>query len=200
VALPPDVTAVGGRSRLLLWPAIAVVAMFVLGWAVGKGSTPLDNWFHEFRRTPARWLLFFTDPWVLAIALMFGIAVARYLGRRRLAAVMLIAPLVGIVLAQVLKRFFGRQSEGDLAYPSGHTTTVVIVMGMLVLLAGAVWWSVVVAAVAGLLAMIGQGVTYHYFTDTIGAALLGSAVVCVAALAAGLDTRQPGCDEDHTGG
>ena len=196
----PDVTAVGGRSRLLLWPAIAVVAMFVLGWAVGKGSTPLDDWFHEFRRTPARWLLFFTDPWVLAIALMFGIAVALYLGRRRLAAVMLIAPLVGIVLAQVLKRFFGRQSEGDLAYPSGHTTTVVIVMGMLVLLAGAVWWSVVVAAVAGLLAMIGQGVTYHYFTDTIGAALLGSAVVCVAALAAELDTRQPGCDEDHTGG
>ncbi len=200
MASPPDVTAVGGRSRLLLWPAIAVVAMFVLGWAVGKGSTPLDDWFHEFRRTPARWLLFFTDPWVLAIALMFGIAVALYLGRRRLAAVMLIAPLVGIVLAQVLKRFFGRQSEGDLAYPSGHTTTVVIVMGMLVLLAGAVWWSVVVAAVAGLLAMIGQGVTYHYFTDTIGAALLGSAVVCVAALAAELDTRQPGCDEDHTGG
>lgn len=200
MASPPDVTAVGGRSRLLLWPAIAVVAMFELGWAVGKGSTPLDDWFHEFRRTPARWLLFFTDPWVLAIALMFGIAVALYLGRRRLAAVMLIAPLVGIVLAQVLKRFFGRQSEGDLAYPSGHTTTVVIVMGMLVLLAGAVWWSVVVAAVAGLLAMIGQGVTYHYFTDTIGAALLGSAVVCVAALAAELDTRQPGCDEDHTGG
>ena len=200
MASPPDVTAVGGRSRLLLWPAIAVVAMFVLGWAVGKGSTPLDDWFHEFRRTPARWLLFFTDPWVLAIALMFGIAVALYLGRRRLAAVMLIAPLVGIVLAQVLKRFFGRQSEGDLAYPSGHTTTVVIVMGMLVLLASAVWWSVVVAAVAGLLAMIGQGVTYHYFTDTIGAALLGSAVVCVAALAAELDTRQPGCDEDHTGG
>ena len=200
MASPPDVTAVGGRSRLLLWPAIAVVAMFVLGWAVGKGSTPLDDWFHEFRRTPARWLLFFTDPWVLAIALMFGIAVALYLGRRRLAAVMLIAPLVGIVLAQVLKRFFCRQSEGDLAYPSGHTTTVVIVMGMLVLLASAVWWSVVVAAVAGLLAMIGQGVTYHYFTDTIGAALLGSAVVCVAALAAELDTRQPGCDEDHTGG
>ena len=32
--------------------------------------------------------------------------------------------------------------------------------------------------------MIGQGVTYHYFTDTVGALLLGSAVVCVAALVA----------------
>ena len=48
--------------------------------------------------------------------------------------------------------------------------------------------------------MIGQGVTYHYFTDTVGALLLGSAVVCVAALAAELDTRQPGCDADHSDG
>ena len=54
--------------------------------------------------------------------------------------------------------------------------------------------------VYGATGMIGQGVTYHYFTDTLGAALLGSAVVCVAALAAKLDRRQPGCDADHTGG
>ena len=169
------------RRLLLLWPGIAVVAMFVLGWAVGKGSTPLDDWFHPFRRTPARWLLFFTDPWVLTIALMFGIAVALYLGRRRLAAVMVIAPLVGIVLAAVLKRMFGRESGGDLAYPSGHTTTVVIVMGMLVLLAGGAMWAVHRGGHVSVLGVIGQGVTYHYFTDTVGALLLGSAVVCVAA-------------------
>jgi hypothetical protein len=200
VASPRDVTALPGRRALLLWPGIAVVAMFVLGWTVGTGSTPLDNWFHHFRRTPARWLLFFTDPWVLTIALMFGIALALYLGRRRLAAVMVISPLVGIVLAQMLKRLFGRHSEGDLAYPSGHTTAVVIVMGMLVLLAGAAWWAVVVAAVVCVLGMVGQGVTYHYFTDAVGALLLGSAVVCLAALVTELDTRQPGCDADHTGG
>ena len=41
---------------------------------------------------------------------------------------------------------------------------------MLVTLAGAVWWAVVVAAVVIALAMIGQGVTYHYFTDTVGCA------------------------------
>jgi membrane-associated phospholipid phosphatase len=181
----------------MLWAGIVVAAMFVLGWAVGKRSTPLDDWFHEFRHTPAHWLLFFTDPWVLTIALMFGIAIALYLGRRRLAAVMVIAPLAGIVLAAVLKRFFGRQSEGALAYPSGHTTTVVIVMGMFVLLVGASLWSVVVAAVVSVLGAIGQGVTYHYFTDTIGGLLLGSAVVCVAAIATKLDRRQPACDADH---
>ena len=56
------------------------------------------------------------------------------------------------------------------------------------------------AVTVSLLGMLGQGVTYHYFTDTVGALLLGTAVVCVAALAAELDRRQPGCDADHTGG
>ena len=60
-------------------------------------------------------------------------------------------------------------------------------------------WAVIVAVVFCLLAVLGQGVTYHYFTDTVGAVLLGTAVVCVAALAAELDTRQPGCDVDHSG-
>jgi hypothetical protein len=114
-----------GRARLL-WPAIAVPAMFLLGWAVGKGSTPLDDWFLGFRHSPARWLLFFTDPWMLAITLLFGIGVALHLRRRRLAAAMAASPLVGIVLAQLLKRFFGREHDGALAYPSGHTTASVV--------------------------------------------------------------------------
>ena len=58
-----------GRA-LLLWPAVALAAMFLLGLAVGKGSTPLDEWFHRFRHSPARWLLVFTDPWLLAITLL----------------------------------------------------------------------------------------------------------------------------------
>ena len=33
--------------------------------------------------------------------------------------------------------------------------------------------------------MLGQGVTYHYFTDTVGALLFGTALLCVAALASG---------------
>jgi hypothetical protein len=45
--------------------------------------------------------------------------------------------------------------------------------------------------VVSVLGALGQAVTYHYFTDTVGALLLGSAVVCVAAVATKLDRRQP---------
>ena len=191
-------TRAAGRRAALLWSGFAIAAVALLGRAVGTGSTPMDTWFHHFRDTPVRRLLFFTDPWMLTIALLFGIVVALYLGRRRLAVVMAGAPLAGIAIAQLLKPVFGRYSGTSLAYPSGHTTAVVVVMGMLVLLAGAARWAVLVAVVVSVLGAIGQGVTFHYFTDTVGALLLGSAVVCVAAVAAELDTRQPACDEDHT--
>lgn len=189
---------IADRRPLLLWPVIALLAVLLLGWLVGPGSTPLDDWFDRLTHSPARWLLFFTDPWVLAIMVVFGVAVAVHLHRRRLAVAMAVSPLVGIALAQLLKRIVGRRRDGELAYPSGHTTAAVVVIGMLVLMFGTAVWILVAAAVATTLAMIGQGVTYHYFTDTVGGLLLGSAVVCVAALVVELDTRQPGCDPDHT--
>jgi membrane-associated phospholipid phosphatase len=197
VALRTDQAGAANRLQLL-WPAVAVLAMFALGWAVGPSSTPIDDWFHRFHRTPARELLFFTDPSVLVTALAFGVVVALRLRRWRLAVVMAVTPVVGIVLARLLKEFFGRENDGALAYPSGHTTAAVVVMGMIVLLAGAETWAVLLAAVVVVLAALGQGVTYHYFTDTVGAVLLGSAVVGVAAVVAKLDTRQPECDADHS--
>jgi hypothetical protein len=56
---------------------------------------------------------------------------------------------------------------------------------MVVLATGVALWAVLVAIPFGLLGMIGQGVTYHYFTDTVGGVLLGTAIVCVAALTLG---------------
>ncbi len=180
-----------GPSALLLWSTIAVAAMVVLGWAVGKRSTPVDDWFHHYRHGPARRLLFLTDPWLLTTLLLFGVAVAVFLGRSRLAAVTAAAPLAGIALTQLLKPLFGRRSGSALAYPSGHTAAAVVVMGMLALVAGATWWALAAAAAVSVLGAIGQAVTHHYFTDTVGALLLGSAIVCVAAVLAKLDMRQP---------
>ena len=135
--------------------------------------------------------MFFTDPWVLAPVLMGVVAVALYQRRWRLAALALACPPVAVVAVQLLKRLFGRHKGGALAYPSGHTTVATVVFGMVVLVAGAALWAVLVAVSSVLLAMVGQAVTYHYFTDTIGALLLGTAIVCVAAQVARLDRCQP---------
>jgi len=80
---------------------------------------------------------------------------------------------------------------------------VVVLTRMAVLVAGVAWWAVLVAVGWCLLGIVGQAVTYHYFTDTVGALLLGTAIVCVVALALGhtpirLDTCQPWCDLRHS--
>jgi membrane-associated phospholipid phosphatase len=143
------------------------------------------DWFHQYRHSPAKWLLFFTDPRVLAILLAGTLVVALSQRRWRLAVVTALSPTIAIALVQLLKPLFDRRSDGALAYPSGHTTTMVVVIGMVVLVARCALWAVLVAVAYCLLGMIGQGATYHYFTDTIGGVLLGTAIVCVAALTLG---------------
>jgi membrane-associated phospholipid phosphatase len=167
---------------LRLWPPIAVAAMLLLGRVIGTGSTSVDDWFHRYGHGPARRLLFFTDPRVLAILLAGCLVVALRQRRWRLAVATVLSPPIAIALVQLFKRLFGRENGGVLAYPSGHTTTMVVVMGMVVLVARVALWAVLVAVAYCLLGMIGQAVTYHYFSDTVGALLLGTAIVCVAAL------------------
>jgi PAP2 superfamily len=109
------------------------------------------------------------------------LAVSLYRRQWRLAIATAVCPLLAVGLVRLMKPLFDRRSSGALAYPSGHTATVVVVMGMVVLVAGAALWAVLVAVAWCLVGMVGQAVTYHYFTDTVGALLLGTAV-CVAAL------------------
>jgi hypothetical protein len=151
------------RKAVRLWPPIAVVAMVALGWAVGKGSTPVDDWFHQYRHSPARYLLFFSDPRVLAVLVAGTLVVALCQRRWRLAVVAVMSAAAALGLIRLLKPLFGRQSDGALAYPSGHTVTMVVVMEILVLVAGAAVWSVLVTVAYCALGMIGQGVSYHYF-------------------------------------
>ena len=126
------------------------------------------------------------NRFLLLAALLAGcLVVALYQLRWRLAVVTALSPTIAIALVQLLKPLFDRRSDGALAYPSGHTTTMVVVLGIFALVARSALWSVLVAVPYCLLGMIGQGVTYHYFTDTVGALLLGSAIVCVAALTSG---------------
>jgi membrane-associated phospholipid phosphatase len=190
-------------TALRVWPPLGFAAMLVLGWAVRSGPTGVDRWFQDLRHGPAQWLLVFTDPRVLALLWLAVVAVALYRRRWLLVAAAVGSPVVALVLEQLLKRLFGRQkgtASGSLAYPSGHTTVMVVVLGMVLLTVGAGLWVLGSATVYCLLGMIGQGATYHYFTDTIGGLFLGTAVVCVAARAVGLDRCQPRCDPGHIHG
>ena len=73
-------------------------------------------------------------------------------------------------------------------------------LGTVVLAAGGTAWAVAIALVWSLLAALGQAFTYHYFTDTVGAALLTTALLCLAGRADRLDGCQPRCDRGHGSG
>lgn len=161
------------------WPVIAVAGLFALGWAVGKGSTPLDDRFFQVHLP--YWLRDFVQAPVQAAVLGAAVAYALWRKRWRLAVVAAVCPPLAVATAQGLKQLFGRGNDGGLAYPSGHITGLVSVAGMVVLVAGCRLWAVVSAAVVALVGMVVVGTSFHYFTDTVGALLLATAYVAVAA-------------------
>ena len=176
--------------------------MVVLGLVVGKGSTPLDDWFLHYR-DDHRWvwgLLYFTDARLVVLVYLVTIAAVCWQRRWRLAVVTALTPIVAVAAVRLLKRLFGREKVGALAYPSGHVTVSLVVLALLVIAAGAATWMFAVAGVLVLAGLLGQGFTFHYFTDTVGAVLLGTSLMCLAARAARLDRCQPRCDPDHSGG
>jgi membrane-associated phospholipid phosphatase len=173
---------------LRLWPPIGLVATLLLGTLVGKGPTALDDWFlrddaqvNDYRLI----LLLFTDARLLALIWAGSVVFALWQRRWRMVAVVVLAPTAALLLVKGLKLLFGREKGGSLAYPSGHTTLAVVVLGLAVMVAGWQLWVLLMAAVAGSLGMFGQALTYHYFTDAVGGALLGTSIVCVAVLVAG---------------
>lgn len=167
------------------WPPVGVCLMLLLGVLVGKRSTAIDDWFlHDIRAAlggAKPFLLVIVDPWLLLGVLSSCLLVALYQRRWRLAVVIVACPLVAVQLSRLLKLIFGRTKDGALSYPSGHTTVLVVTMGMVVLVAGGRLWAVALAIVVSLLGMLGLSSTYHYFTDTVGAALFASAMVCIGA-------------------
>lgn len=169
---------------LLWWPPVAVALMVLVGLAVGKGSTPLDDWFDQFGHDPEGGLTVLANPISLAVIGFAVVGIALYRRWWLFAIVTVAFPPLAYLLVQFIKPFFGRNAGDGLAYPSGHITMTTVVVGLFVVVVGAPLWAVLIAVLYVALAMVGVGSTFHYFTDTVGGALLGTAVVCVAALVA----------------
>ncbi|AQT82541.1 PA-phosphatase [Mycolicibacterium litorale] len=156
--------------------------MAVLGWAVRDGPTPVDDWFQAAHGSALRWLLFFTDYRTVAVLLLAALGCALYRQKWWTAALVFVTPVVAVWLSRVLKHAIGRHKGDAVAYPSGHTTLAVVVLGMVILAVGARFWLLLASGVWAVLGMLGQAVTYHYFTDTVGGLLLGTSLVCLAAV------------------
>jgi membrane-associated phospholipid phosphatase len=128
---------------------------------------------------------------VMAAALFIACLVTR---RWRGAALVAVAvPVADVLTERILKPLVGRTlPNGTVSFPSGHETRVfALVAALAVLLVGPLRPSVpavirlllalaMLAAVGAVaLALVGKGA--HYFTDTVGGAAVGTAVVLATA-------------------
>lgn len=164
------------------WPFVGLPLMVFLGLGVRDGAAPVDAWMQQARGGPLGSLLFFTDYRTMQAMLASALTVALLRKLWLLVPVLLVTPAVGVLSVESLKPLFGRFKGEALAYPSGHTTVMVVVLGMLILAVGARRWLLWAAVVFAGLGILGQAVTYHYFTDAMGAVLLGTSLVCIAAV------------------
>jgi membrane-associated phospholipid phosphatase len=155
--------------------------MVLLGLGVRDGATPVDAWMQQARGGPLGSLLLFTDYRTVAALLLTAVAVSLYRRMWALVPVIVVVPIVAVWAARALKPIFGRLKDEGLAYPSGHTAAMVAVLGMLILAIGVRRWLLWAVAVFAALGILGQSVTYHYFTDAVGALLLGTSLVCLTA-------------------
>jgi undecaprenyl-diphosphatase len=181
------------RQLALLGAGTALLLVGALGLLVStRVVNPLDEeWMEEVLelRGPVGEALalvfdFIGGGWFAVLVVPLGGALAFVLARRPWSALaFLLASAAGALLVRSLKVGFGRDRPDDIlleldtgAFPSGHTTNAAIVAVMLGLLLQRVWVWIAGAIYVVLMAVSRTYLGAHWLTDTIGGAILGSAI------------------------
>jgi membrane-associated phospholipid phosphatase len=165
-------------------------------------DSPVITWFAH-RQDLAGWLAF-PGTTIPAVALTVVIVVACLLAGRLNGAVLaaVAVPVATVLNEALIKPLVHRTYLGQVVYASGHTATIAALAATVtVLLLAPAPRSIggrplrvlilAVAYLAGLAVVIGViGLRYHYLTDTVAGAAVGTGTVCGLALA--LDLAYPG--------
>jgi membrane-associated phospholipid phosphatase len=194
-ATPRPLLAHGARpaAAALAVLCAAVLTALAIRYAGHTQAGPLDarvdGWIqgHLGITSPAlSALTLLGDPLPVTImTVLIALACVRARWWRAVVLTVIAAPVTSGLTEDVLKPAIGRTLHGGLTMPSGHTTAVFTlatlgavllcpVPGRRLLILAAY---VLAAAVA--VAMVAQG--YHYFTDTIGGAAVGTGAVLAVA-------------------
>ena len=185
--------AAGGAVAVL---AVVVVTAMGLRYhdaaVAGRFDTAVDSWtvttVGRGQPVASAVSVLGTVQVVGAVALIAAVVLAWRYRAPRAAALVLLAPSATTVAAQwLLKPWVGRTLEGDLSFPSGHTSRVsalVVAMVLAVHSVGASRRVLGIAGGAGVVAiaavawsMVAAG--YHYATDTLAGVLVGGAIALV---------------------
>jgi len=153
------------------------------GFGAREGTLPIGPWSPHSQGPALQWLQSFTDPRTATALLIAAAGAAVYRRLWALLPLIMVVPLVSVGATENLQRFFaGLAGQGAAAYPSSPTTLMVVALGLLVLAVGVRRWLIVAAGLFVLLGVAGQSVDLRYFTDSLGALLLGTSLVAVAAV------------------
>ena len=206
-----------GRLRaggLLAGCAIVVVVLGVLFAGQGTADpfdravdSPVITWLAG-RPALALWLAYPATLVPAGGASLIAAFVCLARGWLRGAALALLAvPVASGLNDAFLKHLFHRTYLGALTYPSGHAAAAAaLAMSLTILLllapraapaaglAAVLRWAIpLVAWLAVVVVAVGvMGLRWHYLTDTIGGAALGTGTACALALLIGLSWPRPG--------
>jgi undecaprenyl-diphosphatase len=212
--------AVSRRWRNVLWAtaAVALAAFGVLGWAAASGPLPIDRSvasallpLHAGAVGSAIDVIDVLGSALVWDAIVALVGVALWLRGLRLAAAVLVLGLLGGEAAgSIAKLVVGRGRPAGVevtelitqaGYPSGHVLRCVVPSGLGVALG---WPHVgqragrqagIAAIAAAVIAVVMMGVARvasgeHWFTDVVGAVLLGIAVLAIIGVVVGAVTRR----------